>query len=218
MWLYLFGRSDESLRALRGREAHAGSGAPRAVRWGVQEAGSRAGGLRQAPRRSDARARPRQARARPPDPPRPRRRPVALRAPARRPLQPRDGQLPARAARGRAPREGGLPERGAPPRRHRVFRSGRGSEPCGGEIGAPPSAFGVERSASRPGDPCDDAAAESANGVLEREPVRGRAFASEGRLGTELFGWVNRCDNCRPHPTLGCMTPVGFREAGPILS
>lgn len=99
-----------------------------------------------------------------------------------------------------------------------VFRSGRGSEFCSGEIGAPPSAFGVERSSSRPGDPCGDAAAESASRVLEREPVRGRAFASEERLGTELFDWVNRCDNCRPHPTLGCMTPVGFGEAGPILS
>ena len=99
-----------------------------------------------------------------------------------------------------------------------VFRSGRGSEFCSGEIGAPPSAFGVERSSSRPGDPCGDAAAESASRVLEREPVRGRAFASEERLGTELFDWVSRCDNCRPHPTLGCMTPVGLREAGPILS
>lgn len=86
------------------------------------------------------------------------------------------------------------------------------------EIGAPPSAFGVERSASRPGDPCGDAAAESASRVLEREPVRGRAFASEERLGTELFDWVSRCDNCRPHPALSCMTPVGLREAGPVLS
>ena len=99
-----------------------------------------------------------------------------------------------------------------------VFRSGRGSELCSAEIGAPPSAFGVERSAPRPGDPCDDAAAESASRVLEREPVRGRAFASEERLRTELFDWANRCDNCRPHPTPGCMTPVGLREAGPILS
>ena len=50
------------------------------------------------------------------------------------------------------------------------------------------------------------------------ELVRGRAFASEERLRTELFDWVNWCNNCRLHSTLGYMTPAGFREAGLILS
>ena len=99
-----------------------------------------------------------------------------------------------------------------------VFRSDRGSEFCSGEIGALLSAFGVERSASRPGNPYDNAAVESASRVLERELVRGRAFASEERLRTELFDWVNRCNNCRLCSTLGYMAPVGFREAGLILS
>ena len=34
----------------------------------------------------------------------------------------------------------------------------------------------------------------------------------------ELFDWVNWCNNCRLHSTLGYMTPAGFREAGLILS
>ena len=76
------------------------------------------------------------------------------------------------------------------------------------------SAFGIERSVSRPGNPHDNAVVESTNRVLKRELVRGRPFASEEHLRTELFDWVNWYNNCRLHSTLGYMTPVGFREAG----
>lgn len=99
-----------------------------------------------------------------------------------------------------------------------VFRSDRGSEFCNGDVDAPLSAFGIERSVSRPGNPCDNAVVESTDRVLKRELVRGRVFPSEGRLRTELFDWVNWCNNCRLHSTLGYMAPVGFREAGLILS
>ena len=99
-----------------------------------------------------------------------------------------------------------------------VFHSDRGSEFCNGEVGAMPAAFGIGRSVSRPGSPYDNAVVESANRILKRELVRGRAFASEGRLRTELFDWVNRYNDCRLHSTLGYMTPAGFREAGLILS
>ena len=99
-----------------------------------------------------------------------------------------------------------------------VFHGDRGPEFCNGDVDALLSAFGIERSVSRPGNPCDNAVVESTSRALERELVRGRAFPSEDRLGTELFDWVNRCNNCRLHSTLGCMTPAGFREAGLILS
>lgn len=99
-----------------------------------------------------------------------------------------------------------------------AFHGGRGPEFRNGDADAPLSAFGIERSVSRPGSPCDNAVVESADRVLERELVRGRAFPSEGRLRTELFDWVNRCNDCRLRSTLGCMTPAGFREAGLILS
>lgn len=99
-----------------------------------------------------------------------------------------------------------------------AFHGGRGPEFCNGDVDAPLSAFGIERSASRPGNPCDNAVVESTSRVLERELVRGRAFPSEDRLRTGLFDWVNRCNNCRLRSTLGCMTPAGFREAGLILS
>lgn len=99
-----------------------------------------------------------------------------------------------------------------------VFHSDRGSEFCNGDVDALLSAFGIERSVSRPGNPYDNAVVESTNRVLKRELVRGRAFPSEDRLRTELFDWVNWYNNCRLHSTLGYMTPAGFREAGLILS
>ena len=99
-----------------------------------------------------------------------------------------------------------------------VFHSDRGPEFCNGDVDALLSAFGIERPVSRPGNPYDNAVVESTSRVLKRELVRGRAFPSEDRLRTELFDWVNRCNDCRLHSTLGYMTPAGFREAGLILS
>lgn len=57
-----------------------------------------------------------------------------------------------------------------------VFHGDRGSEFCNGDVDAPLSAFGIERSVSRPGNPYDNAVVESANRVLKRELVRGRAL------------------------------------------
>ena len=99
-----------------------------------------------------------------------------------------------------------------------VFRSDRGPEFCNGDVDALLSAFGIERPVSRPGNPYDNAVAESTDRALERELARGRAFPSEDRLRTELFDWVNWHNNYRLHSTLGYMTPAGFREAGLILS
>lgn len=99
-----------------------------------------------------------------------------------------------------------------------AFHSDRGPEFCNGDVDALLSAFGIERPVSRPGNPYDNAVAESTSGVLERELVRGRAFPSEDRLRTGLFDWVNRYNDYRLHSTLGYMTPAGFREAGLILS
>lgn len=112
------------------------------------------------------------------------------------------------------PVEAAFPDVAFPLDEAEASRSDGGPELRDAEIDAPLSAFGVERSVSRPGNPRDDAVVESTNRVLERELVRGRSFASEKHLRTELFDWVSWHDNCRLHPTLGYMTPVGFREAG----
>lgn len=66
-----------------------------------------------------------------------------------------------------------------------------GSEFRNAEIDAPLSAFGVERSVSRPGSPHDNTVVESTSRVLKRELVRRRPFASEEHPRTELFVRVN---------------------------
>lgn len=74
------------------------------------------------------------------------------------------------------------------------------------------------QSASRPGDPRDDAVVESTSRILERELVAGGRLGSEGELRAAPFDWANWHDNFRIHSTLGYMSPVEFREAGLILS
>lgn len=99
-----------------------------------------------------------------------------------------------------------------------MFRSDRGAEFCNAEIDALLTAFGIERSVSRPGNPHDNAVVESTNHILKRELVAGRRFGSEEELRAALFDWANWHDNFRIHSTLGYMSPVEFREAGLILS
>lgn len=99
-----------------------------------------------------------------------------------------------------------------------VFHSDRGAEFRDAEIDAILTAFGIDRSVSRPGNPHDNAVVESTNHILKRELVAGRRFASEEELRAALFDWVNWCNNFRIHSTLGYMSPVEFREAGLILS
>ena len=99
-----------------------------------------------------------------------------------------------------------------------MFRSDRGAESRSAEIDALPTVFGIGGSVSGPGDPHDNAVAESTNHVLKRELVAGGRFGSEEELRAALFDWANRHNNLRIHPTLGYMSPVEFREAGLILS
>ena len=94
----------------------------------------------------------------------------------------------------------------------------RGMSLHNAEIDAILTAFGIDRSVSRPGNPHDNAVVESTNHILKRELVAGRRFASEEELRAALFDWVNWYNNFRIHSTLGYMSPVEFREAGLILS
>ena len=99
-----------------------------------------------------------------------------------------------------------------------VFHSDRGAGLCDAEIDAILTAFGIDRSVSRPGSPHDDAVVESTSRILERELVAGGRFASEEELRAALFDWADWYDDFRIHSTLGYMSPVEFREAGLILS
>ena len=83
---------------------------------------------------------------------------------------------------------------------------------------APPADFGIARSVSRPGNPHDSAVVESTSHILKRELIAGGRFGSDEELRAALFDWANWHDNFRVRSTLGCMSPIEFREAGLIIS
>ena len=99
-----------------------------------------------------------------------------------------------------------------------VFHSDRGAEFCNAEIDAILTAFGIDRSVSRPGNPHDNTVVESTNHILKRELATGRRLGSEEEPRAAPFDWADWYNNFRIHSTLGYMSPVEFREAGLILS
>lgn len=67
---------------------------------------------------------------------------------------------------------------------------------------------------SRKGNPYDNAVIGSANRTLKKELIYQRAFADLGQLRRELNSYVRWYNEERMHSTLGCMSPVEFRNAG----
>lgn len=95
-----------------------------------------------------------------------------------------------------------------------VFRADRGSEFANSDIDDPLEAFDIRRSLSRKDDPYDDAVIEPANRIPKKGLVYRRAFADLGRLRRELNPCVRWRSGAGTHSALGCMSPVGFRNAG----
>ena len=116
------------------------------------------------------------------------------------------------------PVEAAFSDAGFPLTAIEMFRSDRGAESCDAGIDALPTALGIGRSASRPGNPRDDAVAESTSRIPKREPVAGRRLGSEEEPRAAPLDWADWHDDFRIHSTLGHMGPVEFREAGLILS
>ena len=98
-----------------------------------------------------------------------------------------------------------------------VFHTDRGSEFDNAKIDETLEAFGIERSLSKRGCPCDNAVDESTNKILKAEFVYRETFGTTRELRAKLADYVHWCNNFRIHSTLGCMTPVEFRKAGMIL-
>ena len=99
-----------------------------------------------------------------------------------------------------------------------VSRTDRGSELDDAEIDLMLEAFGIERSPSAKGCPCDNAADESTNKILKAELVYRGSFSDLRDLQAKLSDYVHWHNNFRIHSTLGYMSPVEFRRAGLILS
>lgn len=79
-------------------------------------------------------------------------------------------------------------------------------------------AFGIERSLSAKGCPCDNAADESTSKVLKAELVYRDGFSDLRDLQAKLSDYAHWHNNFRIHSTLGYMSPVEFRKAGLTLS
>ncbi|WP_220269957.1 IS3 family transposase [Slackia isoflavoniconvertens] len=99
----------------------------------------------------------------------------------------------------------------------RVFHADRGSEFDNAKIDEMLEAFGIERSLSKRGCPCDNVVDESTNKILKAESVYREAFGTTRELQAKLADYMHWYNNFRIHSTLGHMTPVGFRKAGMIL-
>ena len=95
-----------------------------------------------------------------------------------------------------------------------VFHTDRGSEFDNAEIDLMLETFGIERSLSAKGCPCDSAVDESTNRILKAELVHRETFGTTRGLRAKLSDYVNWYNNFRIHSTLGYMSPVEFREAG----
>lgn len=95
-----------------------------------------------------------------------------------------------------------------------VFHTDRGSEFANSDIDDLLEAFDIRRSLSRKGNPYDNAVIESTNRILKKGLIYRRAFSDLGQLRRELSSYVRWYNEERMHSTLGCMSPVEFRNAG----
>jgi transposase InsO family protein len=92
-----------------------------------------------------------------------------------------------------------------------VFHTDRGSEFKNEIIDDIISAFGMKRSLSAKGTPCDNAVSESMYNILKTEMAYGKTFETLDDLELELFQFVNWYNNKRLHGALGYLTPVEFK-------
>jgi len=88
-----------------------------------------------------------------------------------------------------------------------VFHTDRGSEFKNYVIEQILEAFGIERSLSPKGSPCDNAVAESMYNIIKTEVVFGNEYADLAEFKLYWFDYVNWYNNVRIHGSLGYITP-----------
>ncbi|WP_277070797.1 IS3 family transposase [Slackia exigua] len=93
-----------------------------------------------------------------------------------------------------------------------VFHSDRGSEFDNMALDEMFDVFGITRSLSKKGCPCDNTVVDSANKILKAELVYRESFGSLEGLQVKLSNYVWWYNHERIHSKLGYMSPVEFRE------
>lgn len=139
---------------------------------------------------------------------------MELRLHARRPLQQGDRQSLRRPRKDTRPAKSAFATLSLPISDIEAFRTGRGCEFDNAEIDLMLEAFGIERSLSAKGCPCNSAVDESTNRILKAGLVPRETFGTTSKLRAKLSDYVHRYGNFRIHSTLGYMSSVEFREAG----
>lgn len=98
-----------------------------------------------------------------------------------------------------------------------VFHTDRGSEFDNTRIDELLRVFGVKRSLSRKGDPCDNDVVESTNRLLKKELVYRNHCTTIEQLRHDLDDYVWWSDNQRLRSALGYRSPKEFTEQGLVL-
>jgi len=95
-----------------------------------------------------------------------------------------------------------------------IHHSDRGVQYASAEYAVRMEARDLQRSMSRPGNPYDNAKAESFMKTLKAEEVDGRAYADLDDARTRIGGFIEDVYNAdRLHSALGYRTPVAFEAA-----
>lgn len=90
-----------------------------------------------------------------------------------------------------------------------VFHDGQGAQYASRSFRRCLDSHGIVQSASRPGTPPDNAAAEPFFKTLKGELVEGRSYGTRGEAKRDIFKRIELyCNRARMRSTLDCMSPV----------
>ena len=94
-----------------------------------------------------------------------------------------------------------------------VFHDDQGAQRASRSFQRRLDSYGMVRSASRPGTPLGNAAAESFFETLKRELVEERSYGTRDEAEQDVFKYIELyCNRVRMHSTLGYMSPVEYER------
>ena len=90
-----------------------------------------------------------------------------------------------------------------------VFHDDQGARHASRSFRRCPGSHGIAQSASRPGTPLDNAAAESFFKTLKGESAEGRSYGTRDEAKQDIFKYIELyCNRVRMHSALDCMPPA----------